>query len=242
MGVDILKEIGLFERADDETLVELADLGEERSFGEDELVHRVGERADRFYVILDGRVVIIRDAVGNPVRLLARLEGGDWFGEMCLFGEEEWRTSARATEPTRLLVFPRRALLDFLPDHPGLRLAFEIAAARRATQNTAASLESGPQQDPRIALRVPATLTVARVPHQVEILNLSVGGISLSGAPASWSPGDEVVLHLEIDDHRLERSARVIWRNKHGIGFAFDEERPSDHEQEIYQLFHLLTE
>lgn len=241
MSIQILKEIDLFERVDSETLTELGALADERTYAEDELVHRVGEPADRFYVILDGRVVIVRDAVGKPVRLLARLEGGDWFGEMCLFGEDEWRSSARATEPTRLLVFSREALLDFLPHHPELRLALEIAAARRATQNTAASLEDGPQEDPRIALRAPGTLTVARVDHEVEILNLSVGGVALSEAPASWTPGEEVDLHLKIGDRRLERSARVSWRNKHGVGFAFDERSPG-HDQEIYQLLHLLTE
>jgi CRP/FNR family transcriptional regulator len=241
LGSDILREIGVFEDLDAEGLETLLGLSEERAVDEDEIVYRVGDPSDSFLVILDGRVVVFRDEVGHPVRLLSRLEGGEWFGEMAVFGEEIRRSSARATEPTRLLAFGRDAFLGFLEAHPRVLLSLQIAAARRKSLDSAAALGSDQHEDSRIALDEPAVLVTVQGRRDVAILNLSLGGISLSGAPAAWERDDLVRLHLEIGEHRFEREARVVWRSPHGLGLAF-ESRPPGHHHEIYKLLHQLTD
>ena len=160
---------------------------------------------------------------------------------MALFGETTRRHAARATEPTRLLVFEKEAMLSFLSTRPRVTLSLQIAAARRKSLDAAASLETDQQGDDRIALHRSAILVTVQGRREVDILNLSLGGISLSDAPAAWGPDDPVRLHLEIGDRRLEREARVVWRSAHGLGLAF-ERRPPNHDHEIYGLLHKLTD
>ena len=238
---EVLGAMAIFERLRPEELDELVSLSEERFVTEDELVFGVGDRAEALFVILDGRVVVFRDQVGHPVRLLARLAGGDWFGEMALFGEERRRNSARATEPTRLLVLPAQALDTFLENRVESRLALQIAAARRKSLDSAASLDEDQQDDSRIAIHAAAVLTTMEGDRPVEVLNLSRGGVSLSDGPARWEPGDEIRLRLAIGERRLDRPARVVWRSAHGIGIAFAGTEPRL-EHQIYKLIHELTD
>jgi CRP-like cAMP-binding protein len=53
----------------------------ERRFAAGETIFREGEPADDAYLIHAGRVEIVKQAPGGPVRL-ARLGAGEMFGEM----------------------------------------------------------------------------------------------------------------------------------------------------------------
>lgn len=75
------------------------------------VLFRQGEPADRFYVIVDGAVGVVRD--GRPI---ARLIAGEFFGETALLFTEERTATIAATEDTVLWALDRSAFTALVRD------------------------------------------------------------------------------------------------------------------------------
>src|SRR3546814_9453054 len=89
-----------------------SDLLQERVFGPDAFVFRLGDRGDGMYFIASGAVEI---AVGEQ-RL--RLGRGDFFGEMALLDQTRRSAAVRSISYSHLLFLPRAAFEEigqFLP-------------------------------------------------------------------------------------------------------------------------------
>ncbi len=206
------------------------------------LVFAHGEEADAVYLVVDGTITVFRDKVGKPMQLLARVGAGELLGEMCLFDETTRSASARAASECRLLRIARAPLLDLLRLEPSLALRIQNTAARRRSLNSAAALELGQQTEVRIRLRAPVRLRLADgsvVP--AELANLSVGGLSIADAPASWVPGTTLRFELLVDHETLPVDGRVAWRNDDAVGIAFVTQA-AGHERLIYRLLRRLAE
>jgi CRP-like cAMP-binding protein len=201
-----------------------------------------GDPADAAFLVLDGTVTLYRDQVGRPLQLLARLGSGDLVGEHCLFDEERRSSTARVGTACRLLRFERGPLRSLLLAEPHLALRVQNAAARRRNLNAAAALQLGQQSEVRIRLRAAARLNLGDGSVlAVEIENLSVGGVSLSGAPRDWVPGTMVRFALLADEEPLPAQGRVAWRDGSTVGIAFLDPHPS-HERHVYRLLRKLGE
>jgi hypothetical protein len=175
------------------------------------------------------------------MQLLARVGPGELLGELCLFDEAKRAASARAATACRLLRIAREPLLELLRLEPNLALRIQNAAARRRSRNSAAALELGQQTEVRIRLRTPVRLRLADGrATAAELANLSVGGLSLMGAPADWSPGQEVRFELHVEGDVLQVDGRVAWRNEDAVGIGFSSQAPG-HERLIYRLLRRLA-
>jgi uncharacterized protein YhbP (UPF0306 family) len=69
----------------------------------DTVVARQGGPADKFFIVVDGELEVIREEAGST-ETVATLGPGDLFGEMAILFDKPRGTSARATKPTKLLV------------------------------------------------------------------------------------------------------------------------------------------
>jgi CRP-like cAMP-binding protein len=186
--------------------------------------HRVfshGDDARQFYVIRDGAVAIFKDEVGKPVQLQTRLGPGDYFGEMGLFDGFRRSASARTSAPTRLLAIDKDDLLRFLDRHPGVAVKLQVAAARRHSENVIQALNLGTRNEVRIRLDKPVTIDLGYQSRPMRIVNLSLGGLCLAGAPAAWQKGREIHGTLAFASETLELHARVSWREDETVGLAF---------------------
>lgn len=76
-----------------------------REFGKHEIVFREGDPAESFFIILRGRVEVLRETDGRPVRL-AKLGAGDAFGEMGILIGAGRTAAVRALEPTLAYEIP----------------------------------------------------------------------------------------------------------------------------------------
>lgn len=77
----------------------------EVSFQPGEQVFRLGDDANRFYLILSGQVDIEwRDSRGRSV-VVQHVRAGDVLGWSWLFPPYQWNFDARAVEPTRAIFF-----------------------------------------------------------------------------------------------------------------------------------------
>jgi serine phosphatase RsbU (regulator of sigma subunit) len=90
-----------------------------------QILFRDGESGDKFYIITDGHIEILK-AMGTPnEQVLDRRAPGDFFGEMSLLIADGRRSaSVRASGPVRLLEMQRTDFDRLLKGRP--KLAFEL--------------------------------------------------------------------------------------------------------------------
>jgi CRP-like cAMP-binding protein len=240
MIVELLNVTGPFAGLPAELLRGIAAHGVELRLPAGRTLFSHGDTADAVFLVLDGTVTLYRDQVGRPLQLLARLGSGDLVGEHCLFDDERRSATARVGVACRLLRLERAPLRTLLQAEPHLALRVQNAAARRRNLNAAAALQLGQQSEVRIRLHAAARLTLANgAVLPVEIENLSVGGVSLSGAPRDWEPGHLVHFSLLADEEPLPANGRVAWREGETVGVAFVDPHPS-HERHVYRLLRKL--
>ena len=77
-----------------------------------------GQAPDGFYIVLRGRVNLLRAADGGRDLILAALGPGEVFGEACAFGNVMMSTTAVAAVQSELLRISPEALVDHLRREP----------------------------------------------------------------------------------------------------------------------------
>ena len=228
MPKEFLRKVPLFADLEEGQLERLAGLLKEERHPAYALVFREGDPVDAFYLVRDGLVTVFRDEAGQPQQVLARLEEGGFFGEMGLLNDKARRfASARTAAPTTLLRLEKPDLIEVLAANPGLELKFRAEVIRRHGLNVSALLALAGQRDVRIRLGVDALMELedgTRLPVMVE--NLSLGGVGLSGVPATWQAGHLVKFRLGLpaEPPLLDVSGSITWREGDTVGIAFGPE------------------
>ncbi len=110
---DDLRGIGLFGALPDEVLAYLCESLGRLQIGEGELVFREGESGRELFVVLDGRLEVLKRSSTGVETPVACLGPQDWFGEMSLLDVQPRSATVRALCPSRLLRV-RAADLDAL--------------------------------------------------------------------------------------------------------------------------------
>jgi CRP-like cAMP-binding protein len=249
---DALRRVGIFADLEAPVLERMASRCREVQLPSDGFAYRHGDDGDALFVVVSGRLVAFRDAVGKPMQLLHRHETGDFFGEMCVFEEYRRDSSVRADEPSRLLRLDKRDLVELLEAHPRLALRLHVAAAKRRSLEAAAALELGRRCDVRIRLGMMVRFEHAAdrsvsapspSPQMVPLVleNLSVGGMCLGSAPSSWTVDQPLRGTLVVGAVRLPVGGRVAWARGRTIGVSFDE-RPPTHEMLVFRVLRQLAE
>ena len=119
--VDLFKERGL--SAGEMKL--LATFSSEERFREGSMVFREGERGDKLYIVLDGRVRISKFIPGVGEEALAVLDRGDFFGEMALIDDKVRSADAKAHDgDATVLSIDRATLNEILSMDPHASLQF----------------------------------------------------------------------------------------------------------------------
>jgi len=101
-------------------------LAHKRSYPPKHTIVHAGEKPHTLYLILEGSVsVLVEDADGREM-VLAYLNPGEFFGEMCLFPEQKTRTAiVRTRSPTLVAEVGYQAFRAFNREHPDIM--FEVA-------------------------------------------------------------------------------------------------------------------
>jgi CRP/FNR family transcriptional regulator, cyclic AMP receptor protein len=119
--VDLFKERGL--SAAEMKL--LATFSSEERFREGSMIFREGERGDKLFIVLDGRVRISKFIPGVGEEALAVLDRGDFFGEMALIDDKPRSADAKAHEQdATVLSIDRATLNEILSMDPHASLQF----------------------------------------------------------------------------------------------------------------------
>lgn len=119
--VDLFKERGL--SAAEMKL--LATFSSEERFREGSTIFREGEKGDKLYIVLDGRVRISKFIPGVGEEALTVLDRGDFFGEMALIDDKARSADAKAHEgDATVLSIDRATLNEILSMDPNASLQF----------------------------------------------------------------------------------------------------------------------
>ncbi|MDX6770484.1 MAG: Crp/Fnr family transcriptional regulator [Elusimicrobiota bacterium] len=104
MGANFLRKIPFLSALTPQHLREVYRIGREIELGPDEAVFSKREDADAVFVVLAGRIKIFSRSPSKKSKTFAYLKTGDFFGEMALVEGVTRTASAKAVEPSQLLV------------------------------------------------------------------------------------------------------------------------------------------
>ena len=114
--IDRLKEVPLFSGLSESQLADILKVAGKRVFEVGTPIVRQGKEANAaFFLILDGQVEVSRD--GRP---LAKLDGGQFFGEMSLFSDQPRSADVIPTTDTTCLVIARWNLEEVFKTTPDI--------------------------------------------------------------------------------------------------------------------------
>ena len=121
----MIRQVPLFESLSGVEVQYLAEIMREVQVPANTLLMREGERGDRFYIIIQGVVDVIKALETPDERLLNRRTAGEFFGEMALLDPDGLRTaSIRTTTLVDLLEMDRTNFDALLQRRPSL--AYEM--------------------------------------------------------------------------------------------------------------------
>jgi CRP/FNR family transcriptional regulator, dissimilatory nitrate respiration regulator len=80
------------------------------------------DQADRFFLVLSGKVKILKTAPDGKEQILLLAGPGESFGEAALFAGRRFPASAQAVVDSVILSFPRESFLGLIRQHPILAL------------------------------------------------------------------------------------------------------------------------
>ena len=95
------------------------------------VLFREGERGDRLYVIVTGKMKLGRSSADGRENLVAVLGPGELLGELTVFDPGERNATATAVANTELIGLGHDQLAEFLAEHPQVAKALLAALARR---------------------------------------------------------------------------------------------------------------
>lgn len=148
----ILKRSSIFSGLSDDELAALAELAREYSFVPDQFVFWEGDAPERFYVIAEGSVKVVKHSSLGKEFIIAFFGPGEMFGEVAVFENNSYPASVQAVARTRVLGIRREDILTFLADRPqvALRIINVLGGRLRDAQGRLRDL-AGERIEQRIA-------------------------------------------------------------------------------------------
>jgi hypothetical protein len=127
----LLKQTALFENTDENHLLEIAEVMEEKEIDHGHVVFNDGDEGNSMYIIVSGEVLI--ESKGH---LLATLGETEFFGDLSLLDPAPRSAMASASKDTILLELNERAIYELMADHIEVtKGVIRVLCARLRRQN-----------------------------------------------------------------------------------------------------------
>lgn len=142
-----LRQLSILDALEDGLLAELAGLFVTEHCPEGREVIREGDTGDRFYIVVRGRLAVLKRTPSGESRQLAVLETGDHFGEIALLSNVPRTTSVQTLTPCMFLTLSRSQFLGVLAKAPEVSARIRQAMTSRIrAQAEACGADSEEQQ------------------------------------------------------------------------------------------------
>ena len=128
---DLLQQTPLFAELSEADLEALATSTRIETFKPGHVILREGRVGAAFYVLLSGKVEVIKGIATPEPSVIATLGAGDFFGEIAVMEHVSRTASVRALAETRCLVIRRLGLECYIERYPKMAAAVESALSAR---------------------------------------------------------------------------------------------------------------
>ncbi len=112
--IEILRNSSIFSSLNEDELAELAGFAIERSLMPGEFVFWDGDDPEWFYMIIEGKVKVLKHSSLGREFTIAFFGPGEMFGEVAVFENKPYPASAEAVTETRVVGIRRKDFLSFL--------------------------------------------------------------------------------------------------------------------------------
>jgi len=135
--IEVLQQSLIFSSLNKEQLAELAGIAIEHSFMPGESIFLEEDAPDRFYIVQEGKVKVLKHSSLGKEFIIAFFSPGEMFGEVAVFEDRPYPASAQAVVETKVLGINSRDFLAFLASHPtiALRIIGILGGRLRDAQN-----------------------------------------------------------------------------------------------------------
>jgi CRP/FNR family transcriptional regulator, dissimilatory nitrate respiration regulator len=133
---EIISETLMFEGLPAEHVEALLHIAVEKAFEKQEMIFFEGDRADGLYVNIEGMIKIYKLSSDGKEQILHIFGPGEPFGEVPVFSGKTFPAHAEAIVKSRVLFFPRDALVSLLTQNPGIAMNMLAVMSMRLRQFT----------------------------------------------------------------------------------------------------------
>ena len=127
----VIRKAPVFSELDDRTLRAFVDQCNTLRFKAGAQVLRPSQEADRFFVVLSGRVKIYKLSPRGDQQILHLYGPGETFGEAAMWAKIPFPAHAEATEESRLLAVPRQTLRRAFAGSPELAMGMLAGLSKK---------------------------------------------------------------------------------------------------------------
>jgi CRP-like cAMP-binding protein len=152
MAIAAMRRSALFSSTPPKYLTELLSTAEEQRFKAGEYIFWEAETPDRFFLLLSGRVKVVKHGSQGRETVVGFFNSGDIFGEVAVIEDKPYPASALAVEDVTALAINRQAFRDFIGQRPAVALAMVgiLSARLREAQSRLHDL-AGERVEQRLA-------------------------------------------------------------------------------------------
>jgi CRP/FNR family transcriptional regulator len=134
--ITVIKSVPIFSGLDEGDIDAVLAIAVERSYSRGEIIFSDGDKADGFYVIAEGKVKIFKMSFDGKEQILHIFGPGEPFGEVPVFSGKSFPANAQAIAASRLVFFPRKAIIELITAKPSIALNMLAVLSMRLRQFT----------------------------------------------------------------------------------------------------------
>ncbi|MBU4484943.1 Crp/Fnr family transcriptional regulator, partial [bacterium] len=106
----------------DESISEIAKITKVKEYAPKSVVFIEDDPADRFYILIDGRVDLIKSTPDGKEQLIRTVKNNEMFAEIVVFSGGRYPAMAIAKMQSKLICFDKKDFIKFIKGHPDVSL------------------------------------------------------------------------------------------------------------------------
>ena len=122
MIIETLKKSEIFSSLKEDELLRISEFFGEVSYKNNETIFIEGDPSDKFYLVGEGSVKILKHTLMGKDIILEVMSPGDIFGGVAVLDRKPFPASAQAMESTTVIRISRNNLIKIMEEHPILKL------------------------------------------------------------------------------------------------------------------------
>jgi lysophospholipid hydrolase len=183
-----------------------------------QVIYRQGDESDAIYIVLNGRLRLVRSNEQNGMKVIGEYGQGESVGELEVMTESARPATLHAIRDTELAKFPRTLFNSLAQEHPGITIKISkiIASRMRAlvedpvfVQGKETSIATSNKVSSTLNLRTVAILPVTAGVPVVEFGSRLMNALSQIGAAKGVASLNQAAILNHLGRHAFSRMGKL---------------------------------